>query len=107
MNANDILILVFQFIVLFFSMSVHEVSHGLIAYKLGDDTAKVMGRLSLNPLKHIEVFGSIILPLFLVLTNSPILFMWAKPVPFNPLNLKNPKTGAALIGLAWPLSNLS
>ena len=105
MSGNDLLLLIFQIIVLFFSMSVHEVFHGLVAYRLGDDTAKVMGRLSLNPFRHIEIFGSIILPLFLVLTNSPILFMWAKPVPYNPLNLKNPKTGAALIGLAGPLSN--
>lgn len=84
---------------------VHEVSHGIAAYKLGDDTAKQMGRLNLNPLNHIDPFGSIFLPLMLFATGSPILFGWAKPVPFNPNNLKNPKTGSALIGMAGPLSN--
>lgn len=86
---------------------VHEVSHGLAAYKLGDDTAKQMNRLNLNPLNHLDPVGSIILPGFLFLLNSPILFGWAKPVPYNPYNLKDPKSGAALIGLAGPASNLS
>jgi Zn-dependent protease len=86
---------------------VHEVSHGAVAYKLGDDTAKVMGRLNLNPLNHIDPIGSIFMPLFLLIINSPILFGWAKPVPYNPLNLKNPKSGAALIGAAGPLSNFA
>ncbi len=102
---NDVLILIFQFVAFIFSVMVHEVSHGITAYKLGDDTAKRMGRLNLNPLNHIDPFGSIALPLMLFLTGSPILFGWAKPVPYNPYNLKNPKTGAALIGIAGPLSN--
>lgn len=104
---NDFLILIFQFIVFIFSVMVHEVSHGLMAYRLGDDTAKQMNRLNLNPLNHIDPVGSIILPGFLFLVRSPILFGWAKPVPYNPYNLKNPKTGAALIGIAGPASNLS
>ncbi|MBU6141671.1 site-2 protease family protein [Patescibacteria group bacterium] len=103
---NDVLILVFQFIVFIFSVMVHEVSHGLMAYHLGDDTAKNMNRLNLNPLNHIDPVGSIILPGLLFLMQSPILFGWAKPVPYNPYNLKEPKKGAALIGAAGPLSNL-
>jgi len=85
---------------------VHEISHGIVAYKLGDDTAKAMGRLNFNPLKHLDPMGSFILPVFLILMNSPILFGWAKPVPYNPNNLKDPKKGAALIALAGPMSNL-
>ncbi len=104
---NDVLILIFQFIVFIFSVMVHEVSHGFMAYRLGDDTAEQMNRLNLNPLNHIDPVGSIILPGLLFLAGSPILFGWAKPVPYNPHNLKNPKTGAALIGIAGPLSNLS
>lgn len=104
---NEFLIKIFQLIVLIFSVMVHEVSHGLAAYRLGDDTAKKMGRLNLNPLNHIDPFGSVFLPLFLALVNSPILVGWAKPVLYNPKNLKNPKSGAAWIGIAGPLSNLA
>ncbi len=104
---NEFLIKVFQLVVLIFSVMVHEVSHGLAAYRLGDDTAKKMDRLNLNPLKHIDPFGSVFLPLFLALISSPILVGWAKPVPYNPENLKNPKSGAALIGIAGPLSNIA
>ncbi len=99
--------LIFSLFVLVFSVMVHEVSHGAIAYKLGDDTAKVMGRLNLNPLNHIDPVGSVLMPLFLIIIKSPILFGWAKPVPYNPLNLKNPKFGEALIGAAGPLSNFA
>ena len=98
---------IFQLIVLIFSIVVHEISHGLIANRLGDDTAKKMGRLTFNPLKHLDPTGSIFIPLFLMIVNSPILVGWAKPVPYNPLNLKNPKTGSALIALGGPLSNLT
>lgn len=104
---NDFLVLIFQFLVFIFSVMVHEVSHGLVAYKLGDDTAKQMGRLNLNPLKHLDFFGSFLLPFILVISKSPVIFGWAKPVPYNPNNLKNPKSGAALIGAAGPLSNLA
>lgn len=86
---------------------VHEVAHGTVAHRLGDDTAKQLGRLTLNPLKHLDFFGSIFLPLFLVLSQSPVIFGWAKPVPYNPENLKNPKIGAAMIGIAGPLSNFA
>ena len=104
---NEFLIIIFQFIVFIFSVMVHEVSHGVVALKLGDETAKKEGRLTLNPLVHIDFFGSILLPIFLVLTSSPVIFGWAKPVPYNPNNLKNPKKGAALIGIAGPLSNIA
>lgn len=103
---NDFLLIIFQFMVFIFSVMAHEVSHGITAYKLGDDTAKNAGRLTLNPLKHIDAFGSIFLPFLLILTNSSIIFGWAKPVPYNPYNLKNPRLGAALIGIAGPLSNI-
>jgi len=97
---------IFQLIVLYSSMVVHEVSHGLMAYKLGDPTAKLAGRLSFNPLKHVDPFGTVILPLFLILFNSPFVICYAKPVPFNPSNFRNVKKGIFLTGLAGPLSNI-
>ncbi len=100
-------VLIFQLIALLFSIVIHEVSHGVMANRLGDPTAKNAGRLTLNPLKHLDFFGSFLLPFALFLIKSPILFGWAKPVPFNPLNLKNPKRDSGLIGLAGPLSNFS
>lgn len=89
-----------------FTIIIHEVSHGLMADYLGDPTAKLSGRLTLNPIPHIDIYGSILLPLFLVLVHSPFMFGWAKPVPFDPYNLKNPKKDSALIALAGPLSNI-
>lgn len=102
---DRVLISFFQIIVLIFSIIIHEVSHGAAAYRLGDQTAKEAGRLTLNPLKHLDFFGSFLLPLTLFLAHSPILFGWAKPVPFNPFYLKNPKRDSGLIGLAGPASN--
>ncbi len=96
----------FAIIVLVFSAVIHEVSHGFVAEKLGDPTARLQGRLTLNPLKHLDPFGSVILPLLLSLLPGGIIFGWAKPVPYNPFNLKNPEKGAALIALAGPVSNL-
>ena len=104
---NDPIILIFQLIVLLFSVIIHEISHGYAAYMLGDTTAKDSGRLTLNPLKHIDPFGSIILPLTLFIIQSPVMFGWAKPVPFDPRNLKNPKRDSGFIGLAGPASNYS
>lgn len=92
-------------IFLFLSIMIHEVSHGWVAYKLGDPTAKYSGRLSLNPLVHIDPIGTILLPLLLILSRSPILFGWAKPVPINPYNFKNPRKDMMLIGLSGPASN--
>lgn len=96
---------IFQLIVLVFSIMVHEIAHGSVALRLGDPTAKNAGRLTLNPLRHIDPFGSLLLPVMLALLGAPV-FGWAKPVPYNPMRLKNPKLGAGLIGAAGPLSNL-
>ncbi|MDR1417725.1 MAG: site-2 protease family protein [Endomicrobium sp.] len=98
---------VFVYIVVFvFSVIIHEVSHGYIAYLRGDDTAKDIGRITLNPFAHLELFGSIILPAMLLLMKAPILFGWAKPVPVNYVNLKNPKIDSVIVSAAGPLSNI-
>lgn len=91
--------------ILIFSVIIHEVSHGLAAYKLGDPTAKYAGRLTLNPLSHLDPIGSVFLPVFLAIAGAPI-FGWAKPVPYNPHNLQNQKYGPAIVGAAGPLSNI-
>lgn len=88
------------------SITVHEFFHGYTAYKLGDPTAKILGRLTLNPLAHIDLFGTILLPLILIITNSSFLIAWAKPVPINPLNFKRPYRDMALSSLAGPMSNI-
>lgn len=87
------------------SAIIHEVSHGWVAYKLGDNTAKNAGRLTLNPASHIDPVGSILLPLVMTAFGGPV-FAFAKPVPYNPNNLKNPKRDEVLVALAGPLSNL-
>lgn len=102
----DILILIFGVIGFAFAIIVHEVSHGLVAERLGDPTARLKGRLTLNPIPHIDLFGSVILPLTLLLFKFPFLFGWAKPVPIDPYNLRHPKKDMALISLAGPLSNI-
>ena len=93
------------FVILIFSAIVHEVSHGLMAERLGDSTAREQGRITLNPIPHIDPFGSILLPLLLLAAHSPVIFGAAKPVPVNFNNLRNPKSGMALVSLAGPLSN--
>jgi len=101
----NIYISIFQLVVLYAAMVFHEVAHGMMAYKLGDPTAKLAGRLSFNPLKHIDPFGTVILPLLLLLVHSPFVVCYAQPVPFNPANFKNIKRDTALTGLAGPLTN--
>ncbi|PIR88500.1 MAG: site-2 protease family protein [Candidatus Harrisonbacteria bacterium CG10_big_fil_rev_8_21_14_0_10_44_23] len=101
----QLILIIFQIIVLIFSVIIHEISHGYLALKLGDRTAKDSGRLTINPAKHIDPIGSIFLPFFLAIAGLPIIG-WAKPVPYNPNNLKNPKKGAGFIALAGPLSNI-
>lgn len=91
---------------LLISLSVHEYCHGLAAYLQGDETAKRMGRLTLNPLAHIDPVGTVIVPLIGALTGLPLIG-WAKPVPYNPYNLSGGKWGAALVALAGPLSNFA
>ncbi len=97
---------IFLAIVFIFSVVIHEVSHGAIANSLGDSTAKDLGRLTLNPLKHVDIFGSVILPLLLILVGSPFVFAYAKPVPYNPLNLRDKKYGPVKVALAGPAANL-
>ncbi len=98
-------IVIFQIIVLIFSAIIHEYMHGWMADRLGDPTAKNLGRLTLNPLPHIDPVGSIFLPLLLVLSGSSFVFGWAKPVPFNPNNLRDQKYGPAKVAIAGPLGN--
>jgi len=89
------------------AITFHEVSHGYVAYKLGDPTAKMLGRLTLNPIAHIDIFGTILLPLLLVIaTNGQFVFGYAKPVPINPMNFKNPRQGMALSAAAGPVTNI-
>lgn len=96
---------IFQIAILIFSVVIHEVSHGAMAYALGDPTAKNEGRLTLNPISHLDFFGSILLPLILAISNTGFIIGWAKPVPYNPYNLRNQKYGPAMVGAAGPLSN--
>lgn len=99
--------LAFSIIILLFSVIVHEVMHGLVALKFGDHTAQKMGRLTLNPLPHIDLFGTILLPALLILSGSPLLFGWAKPVPVNPLNFSNLRKGELMVSAAGILANFS
>lgn len=96
----------FQIAVLIFSVVIHEVSHGYAALALGDKTAQYAGRLTLNPVKHLDPLGSVLLPLMLAILGGPV-FGWAKPVPYNPYNLRNQKWGPAIVGAAGPASNIA
>ena len=93
-------------VILILSVIAHEVAHGYAASALGDPTAKLAGRLTLNPLAHIDVFGSVIIPALLVLSNAGVLFGWAKPVPYNPYNLRNQRYGEAIVAAAGSATNL-
>jgi len=101
----DILYIAIVIVAILLSMTLHEAMHAFMSYWLGDDTAKVLGRLTLNPIKHIDPFLTIILPVMLALVGAPI-FGGAKPVPFNPQNVRWGEWGAALVALAGPLTNL-
>lgn len=103
---SDPLFIAFQLAILVFSIVIHEVAHGFAANSLGDPTAKLQGRLTLNPIKHIDPIGSIMIPAFLVLSGSSILFGWAKPVPYNPYNLRNQRWGEAIVASAGGLTNI-
>ncbi len=96
---------IFYLIVLIFSIVIHEIAHGYAALYYGDTTAKDSGRLTLNPLRHIDMFGSIILPLILFMTGSPYMVGWAKPVPYNPMRLNDEKKGTRLVAFAGILAN--
>lgn len=99
--------LVFQLAILLMSVVIHEVSHGLAAKYYGDRTAEYQGRLTLNPLKHLDPIGSIVVPIILFLTQSGVIFGWAKPVPYNPYNLKPGRWPEAAVAAAGPASNLA
>lgn len=92
-------------IILLFSVIIHEVMHGVAALRFGDHTAEQAGRLTLNPIPHIDLFGTILLPALLIFTGSPILFGWAKPVPVNPLNFSNLRRGELFVSAAGILAN--
>ncbi|PIV39574.1 MAG: site-2 protease family protein [Candidatus Omnitrophica bacterium CG02_land_8_20_14_3_00__42_8] len=92
--------------IFFFAVIIHEYAHGWVAWKMGDSTARFMGRLTLNPLAHIDPLGTILLPLILIITHSPVLFGWAKPVPVDFFNLNNPKRDMIWVGLAGPMANI-
>jgi Zn-dependent protease len=98
--------IVIRIFVLMLAIIVHEVSHGLVAERMGDPTARRMGRLTLNPIPHIDLFGSIIIPGFLILTQSPFIIGWAKPVPVDIRRFQDPLKGFAITALAGPVSNL-
>lgn len=100
-------IFVSAIIILLLSVIIHEVAHGLSARYFGDHTAERAGRLTLNPIPHIDPFGTILLPLLLILTGSPVLFGWAKPVPINPLNFRDIKKGELVTSAAGVLANLA
>lgn len=103
----NLMSLIFFFLIIIPSSIIHEFAHGWMALMLGDPTAKYAGRLTLNPLVHIDRLGTIILPLMLfILSGGTFMFAYAKPVPYNPYNLKDQKWGPALVGLAGPASNL-
>jgi Zn-dependent protease len=104
MSEQMIFSLAIIFGVILISMTLHEAMHGFVAYWLGDDTAKLQGRLTLNPIKHIDPFLTILLPLILAISGAPI-FGGAKPVPFNPARVRYEEWGAALVALAGPLTN--
>ncbi len=103
----DIVITIFSLVVLLFSVIIHELAHGSVAYSLGDPTAKYEGRLTMNPLKHLDPFGSVLLPLLLFISGSSFLVGWAKPVPINPYNFRDQKWGSLKVALAGPASNMA
>ena len=99
--------LISQWILFFFSVILHEIAHGKTAEWCGDSTAREAGRLTFNPIPHIDPMGTLLLPLLLTLTHSPVVLGWAKPVPVNPWRFRNPKRDLAIVGAAGPLSNLA
>ncbi len=111
-SIPEMLIYAVQFmVILLFSLSFHEAAHAFIAHKCGDDTARLMGRMTLNPIVHIDPVGTLLLPGIMILTNLmgtrlPFLLGWAKPVPVNPLNFREYHKGELLVSLAGPFSNL-
>ncbi len=106
LELNNLIGIVLQVSVLIISVILHEISHGYAAFLLGDPTAKYAGRLTLNPVKHLDMWGSFVIPFFMVVSGIGVVFGWAKPVPYNPYNLRNQRWGSAIVGVAGPLANL-
>ncbi len=102
---NNLSSALFLYVIVIFSAVFHEYAHGWMAAQLGDDTAKNEGRLTLNPFRHIDPVGTVLVPLLLLVT-SGMFIGWAKPVPYNPLNLRDQKYGSLKVGIAGPLANL-
>lgn len=108
MNNNisfSFMLALFQIIVLIFSAVIHEYMHGWMADRLGDNTARAAGRLTWNPLAHLEWFGSVLVPGLMLVSGMPFVFGWAKPVPYNPYNLRDRRWGGAKVALAGPAAN--
>ena len=106
MDTNDVINGLIRYLALVIMLTFHEFGHAWMAQKCGDDTAKSEGRVSLNPLVHIDPIGTVLIPLIQIFFPSSLLFGWAKPVPVNPNNLRNPKLDDALITMAGPWMNL-
>ncbi|MGB8816051.1 MAG: site-2 protease family protein [Minisyncoccia bacterium] len=100
------LTIIFKISILIISVMIHEISHGYMALFWGDRTAQYEGRLTLNPIKHIDIFGSIIIPALMFLSGTDFIFGWAKPVPYNPYNLRRRNIAEPFVALAGPLSNI-
>lgn len=97
----------FYFLVLIISIVIHEVAHGIAAEREGDPTARMLGRITLNPIVHADLVGSVILPLVLLLSGAPFFIGWAKPVPYNPANFRNERKGTRIVSVAGIIANFS
>jgi len=106
MNLTTFMEMGLMVVVLLFSVIIHEVAHGYVAWLNGDPTARLSGRITLNPLPHIDPIGTIFLPLLLLVTRAGVIFGWARPVPVNPLNFRNYRLGEITTSVAGPASNL-
>jgi Zn-dependent protease len=106
MDSNRLIIAIFEFAVLLFSLSLHEAAHAWMANRLGDPTARMLGRVTLNPLRHIDPLGTVILPLIMLFVSPGFLFGWAKPTPVTPANFKNVTRDDILTTVAGPFSNI-
>lgn len=105
MDPNRFAALILSMVPFLLAITVHEVAHGYIAYRKGDFTAKLMGRISMNPIRHLDPIGSVLFPLMLAMSGSGVIFGWAKPVPVNSFNFKSPRRDMMHVSLAGPLSN--